>query len=255
MYCANCGKKNPDDAKFCINCGSKLEKEDIFSFNKDDFKIDPSEYDELKEEYKETKKEETPKEKINVVEKLEEKSNVNQNNSSNMNRKTTYNNTRPSMSYFGRNKHLVDLNSSSAAFVIVFFILIFMTVVFISMMTTVISEFGTMASPVFIVALIFGIVFIIFFFIMIKSKRDTSLGRNALINGKFIEGTVVNNFASSNSNRISYYVVFQYKINNVIHTTNQKVSFEIYANLKMGDKIKVRANDNLAVIDEADYEF
>ena len=63
MYCANCGKKNPDDAKFCINCGSKLEKEDIFSFNKDDFKIDPSEYDELKEEYKETKKRRNSKRK------------------------------------------------------------------------------------------------------------------------------------------------------------------------------------------------
>lgn len=26
MYCMNCGKELPDEAKFCVNCGAKISK-------------------------------------------------------------------------------------------------------------------------------------------------------------------------------------------------------------------------------------
>ena len=26
MFCTNCGKENPDGAKFCENCGKKIEE-------------------------------------------------------------------------------------------------------------------------------------------------------------------------------------------------------------------------------------
>ena len=47
--CPNCQTHNDNNSKFCVNCGYKLEKKDIFSFDKDEFKIDPSDYEELKD--------------------------------------------------------------------------------------------------------------------------------------------------------------------------------------------------------------
>ena len=44
MICKKCMRLNDDEAKFCSNCGSKLEKEDLYSFNIDDFKVELPDY-------------------------------------------------------------------------------------------------------------------------------------------------------------------------------------------------------------------
>ena len=128
MYCENCGKKNSDEAKFCINCGTKLEKKDIFGFNKDEFKIDQSEYEELNDFY--SKEDKKKKEESKIEEKEEykdygrENSCNNNMNSNNLNYGNTANNARINDNPFGKNKHMIDLSyegkSILPAFVVIF---------------------------------------------------------------------------------------------------------------------------------------
>ena len=259
MFCDNCGKKNEDTAKFCVNCGYKLEKKDIFSFDKDEFKIDPSDYEELKDyrKSKEDNKTENKeiKESFEKEEKkeFEEKNNLNSYSNSNRSiNNSSYRNTFP----IGPNKHFVDLigvgKVELGIFALVFFVAL---VIFTTSFSVLISDGDLVLFPII---LIFVFMLAIVFFIvaaMIKSSLDTKKAKIALKNGKTIQAEVINTFNQQNRKSYVYYIVYKYKINDIVHQTTQRVSLKTFDNIKNGDIINIKVSQSIGVYNENNQMF
>lgn len=271
MYCSNCGKKNKDDANVCINCGSKLEKEDLFKIDEDLFKIDSSEFEDLKEIKKEKTKAnniEINKEKEGITETKKEELNKNYYDEEKKEKiKNNYIPPRPeerkdlvqSRYYFNKYSHVIDLDASNRSFIaaigIIFIFFAFIIAFFTLMKSLVKGEF----IPILIMFSFFLFVIAFITFGLIKTTLDNKKAKNALKIGKFIEAKIIdiNSRVIRNGaiSKINHIIVFEYNLNGVKNLTSQKVSESLALELSIGEMIKVKASDSIAVIDEKNYQL
>ena len=266
MFCDNCGKKNEDTAKFCVNCGYKLEKKDIFSFDKDEFKVDLSDYEELKDFREEkidfikekddtienNKEEIKEKKETTIFNDLNNTSTISDTSTDTNSNTNSYNrNTFP----FGKNNHTVDLigvgNSKYAILAVMFFLFIFLFVpsifIFITNDRGFLTTFG-------LFDIIWTIVIWVMIFLIIKSIINTRKARMTLSTGRNTSALIIDKYASNTRQNYNYknvyYIVFKYTINKIEHQTSQRVLKNTYDNLNIGDVINIKTTSTVGVYNE-----
>ncbi len=268
MYCDNCGKKNDDDAKFCINCGAKLEKKDIFDFDKSLFEIDEKDYKDINpkkedskkdfvEEYSQRKNEEAKEENIK-----KEASNENKANYSNefsyvndvevdltkLEGKPVFKRYQIDLLSESTNNH----SASTGVFVIFAFMILFFSIL-ISAIT-----FSHSFTPIFIAPIsFFLIIFIVMIYKVLELSRNNKMAKEILKGNKHTKAKVVRIYQQANHNNgrgmIYNFISFDYLINDTRYQTNQSIDVTDVNLFKQNDVIDIKINDKMGVLDLNEY--
>ncbi len=258
MYCENCGKKNEDGAQFCSNCGAKLEKKDIFDFDKSLFDIDESDY-----EY-DDKKGNKPLDDIKKEEKtfVEAEKENNENKANYKNEYSYINDVEVDLSKLEslpiKKRFSIDLvtpttnNRSSVAAIVVVFLFMFFVfgIIFTAM-------WHTGDGFIFFPLIFFGFILMVIIYSIVEFSRCNTLAKEALAANKHTNAKVIRIFQRTGRNnrygQVYNIISFEYLLNGVRCRTNQVIDAEDLALFHSNDIIDIKISDRIGVIDITEY--